>query len=50
MLLAQHTGGDLCSRAQGLRIYAGFWTFDIALVRDIVAALRPAWRTLFHGR
>lgn len=49
-LLAQHTSGDLWSHAQGTRTYTGVWTFDVALVRDIVAALRHAGRTLFYAR
>lgn len=48
-LLAQHTAGDLFARRQGQRGYAGIWTFEPALVHDIVAALRTVGRTLYYG-
>ena len=48
-LLAQHTAGDLFAQRQANRAYAGIWTFDPALVHDIVAALRTVGSTLYYG-
>lgn len=49
-LVAQHTAGDLFAPHQSNREYVGIWTFDPALVHDIVEALRLAGRTLYLGR
>lgn len=47
-LLAQHTDGDLFAPRQSHRGYVGLWTFDAPLVREIVASLRQAGRTLYY--
>ncbi len=49
-LLAQHTGGDLFAPRQSHREYAGIWTFDPALVHDIVEGLRLAGRRLYYSQ
>lgn len=49
-LLAQHVHGDIWSPTQRGRQYAGFWTFDAALVGEIVTTLRSAGRILYYGR
>lgn len=48
-LLAQHTEGDLWSARQANRRYHGIWTFDPALVAQIIGALRRAARILYYG-
>lgn len=48
-LLAQHTDGDLWSPRQVNRSFTGIWTFDPALVAEIIAELRRAARILYYG-
>lgn len=48
-LLAQHTGGDIWSPRQATRSFTGIWTFDPALVAQIIATLRHAARILYYG-
>ena len=48
-LLAQHTGGDMHSHKQSDRTYSGIWTFDRALIAQIVALLRQAGRVLYYN-
>jgi len=48
-LLAQHTGGDIWSPRQANRSFTGIWTFDPALVAQIIAILRRAARILYYG-
>ncbi|MGH2515725.1 MAG: DICT sensory domain-containing protein, partial [Ktedonobacterales bacterium] len=47
-LLAQHVAGNLWAHQQNARSYAGVWTFNDALVREIVAILRQAGRALYY--
>lgn len=48
-LVAQHVEGDLWSNRQRTRQYSGFWTFDPALVEQVVTILRRGGRALYHG-
>lgn len=48
-LVAQHVEGDLWSSHQRTRQYSGFWTFDPALVEQVVAILRRGGRRLYYG-
>ncbi len=47
-LLAQQTGGDLWEHKQAARTYAGLWTFDPALVQEIISILRGAAIKLYY--
>jgi DICT domain-containing protein len=49
-LLAQQTGGDVWSRRQTQRNYAGLWTFDPALVEQISAILRGAAIKFYYSK
>lgn len=49
-LVARHVGGDLWSRSQGARTYTGFWTFDAAVVEQVVTILRQGARMVYQAR
>lgn len=46
-LLAQQIGGNLWSKAQPERTYNGLWTFNAALIQEIIAILQRAGRVFF---
>ena len=48
-LLAQQTAGYIWSRNLSERRYNGFWTFEPAVVREVIDVLREAGRTLYFG-
>ncbi|HZC08185.1 MAG TPA: DICT sensory domain-containing protein [Ktedonobacterales bacterium] len=48
-LLAQHTEGDIWSPRQATRSFTGVWTFDRALVSQIIAILRRGARILYYN-
>ncbi len=47
-LVAQQVRGSLDPASRRDRMYAGFWTFDPALVRQLVQMLQGAGRALYH--
>lgn len=49
VLLARQVSGELFHRHQHVRTYQGFWSFDRAVVEEIMRVLREAGRSLFYG-
>lgn len=49
VLLARQTNGELFQRQSHIRTYQGFWSFDPAVVGEVMRVLRDAGRLLFHG-
>lgn len=47
-LLAQQTSGNLWEHKQAARTYTGLWTFDPALVQEIISILRGAAIKLYY--
>lgn len=49
VLLARQVSGELFQRQSQARMYQGFWSFDPAVVDEIMRVLREAARNLFYG-
>lgn len=49
VLLARQASGELFQRQSRTRTYRGFWSFDSAIVEEIMRVLREVGRNLFHG-
>ncbi len=49
VLLARQVHGELFYRQSQVRTYQGFWSFDRAVVDEIMRVLRESGRLLFYG-
>jgi hypothetical protein len=49
VLLARQVSGELFHRQSQVRTYQGFWSFDHAVVDEIMRVLRESGRVLFYG-